>query len=97
MFFLFLQVTQDLNKIKIYLKNTFVDIFVENFVVKIVCEVLAKNFEHYGSWSSSKFSIFQTKNLVSRKQLSLCLNIFIKFFLFFFFFDLFYSHTENNN
>ena len=88
-----MQITQDLNKIKIYLKNTFVDIFVDNFVVKIVFEVLAKSFDHYGSWSSSKFSILQTK----KKQLSLCLNIFIKFFLFFFFFDLFYSHTENNN
>ena len=27
-----------------------------------------KNIKLYGSWSSSKFSVFQTKNLVSRKQ-----------------------------
>ena len=34
---------------------------------KRVCKILAKNIKPYGSWSSSKFSIFLTKNLVSWK------------------------------
>ena len=29
--------------------------------VENVCKILAKNIKLYGSWSSSKFSIFQTK------------------------------------
>ena len=33
-----------------------------------VCEVPAKNIEFYSSCNLSKFSIFQTKKLVSRKQ-----------------------------
>ena len=33
-----------------------------------VCKVSAKNIKISGSWSSSKFSILQTKNLVSLKQ-----------------------------
>ena len=35
-----------------------------------MCEVSAKTIELYGSWSSPKLSIVQTKNLVSRKQQS---------------------------
>ena len=61
--FWFLQITQDVNKIKKIL-----NILLYTLVIGNVCEVSGKNIELYGSWSLSKFSIFQTKNLVSRKQ-----------------------------
>ena len=32
------------------------------------CAKFSKNIELYGSWSSSKFSIFEIEKLVSRKQ-----------------------------
>ena len=35
--------------------------------IENVCKHLAKNIKLYGSWSASKFSIFQTNNLVSQK------------------------------
>ena len=59
--FTFLIIIQNLNKIKKIL-NTLLQTSlsrkrVQNFSQKL-----------YGSWSSSKFSIFQTNNLVSRKQ-----------------------------
>ena len=44
--------------------------FCRHWWVGNVCEVSAKTIELYGSWSSPKLSIFQTKNLVSRKQQS---------------------------
>ena len=34
------------------------------------CKISAKNIKLYGSWSSSKFSIFQTKNLRNNRHLS---------------------------
>ena len=44
--------------------------FCRHWSVGNVCKVSAKCIELYGSWSSSKFSIFYTKSLVSRKQKS---------------------------
>ena len=41
--------------------------FCRYWLVGNVCEVSAKNIELQDSWSSSKFSNFQTKYLVSRK------------------------------
>ena len=59
--FWFLQITQDLNKIKKPPSTLWYTLVSRK-------QILAKNIELCGSWSSSKFSIFQTKNLVSRKQ-----------------------------
>ena len=41
--------------------------FCRHYQVENVCKISAKNIKLYGSWSSLKFSIFQTKNLVSWK------------------------------
>ena len=60
--FILLLITQDLNKIK---KSDAP--FCRHYQVENVCKISAKNIKLYGSWSSSKFSIFQTKNLVSWK------------------------------
>ena len=38
------------------------------FVVRESVQNFCKNYKVYGSWSSSKFSIFQTKCLISRKR-----------------------------
>ena len=54
--------TQDLNKIK--KSRTRV---CRHYLVENVCRISAKNIELYGRWSSSKFSIFLLKNLVSWK------------------------------
>ena len=59
-FFTLLLITQDLNKIKKNLAHPFVDITKQNTFAKF-----QQKTKLYGSWSSSKFSIFQTKNLVS--------------------------------
>ena len=58
--FLFLQITQTLNKKK-KSEHPLVDI-------RNVCKVSVKNIELYGSWSSSKLSIFQAKIQVSGYQ-----------------------------
>ena len=50
-----LSITQDLNKIKRNLEHPLVDIGQKETCAKIS----AKNIELYGSWSSSKFSIFR--------------------------------------
>ena len=42
-----------------------------------MCEVSAKNIELYGSWSSSKFSIFSDKKPGFPKTIELCLNFYI--------------------
>ena len=39
--------------------------------VKTVCKISVKNIKLYGSWISSKFSIFQASNLVSANNRSL--------------------------
>ena len=39
--------------------------FCRHYLVENVCKISAKNIKLYGSWSSSKFWILQTKNLVS--------------------------------
>ena len=61
-FFRFLLITQDLNKIKKPLTP-----FYRHRQTGNVCTISAKNIKLCGSWSSSKFSIFQTNSLVSRK------------------------------
>ena len=61
-FFTFLLITQDLNKIK---KSQ--TPFCRHCQVGNTCKISAKNIELCGSWSLSKFSIFQTNNLVSQK------------------------------
>ena len=60
-FFWFLQITKDLNKIKKIAKT-----LSWSLVSKNVYKIPAKNIQ-LGSWSSTKFSIFLTKNLVSQK------------------------------
>ena len=60
-----LSITQDLNKIKKW-HTTFCRYSDDGNVYKI----LAKNIKLFGSWNSSKFSIFQTNNLVSLKYKS---------------------------
>ena len=60
--FTLLLTTQDLNKIKENPTHPFYTLLVEN-----MCKISAKNIKLCGSWSSSKFSIFQTKSLVSWK------------------------------
>ena len=52
-FFTLLLITQDLNKMK---KIP----FCRHYSVENVCKISAKNIKLYGSWSLSKFSIFQT-------------------------------------
>ena len=58
-FFTLLLVTQDLNKIK--KSHT---PFCRHCKVENVCKVSAKNIKIFGNWSSSKFSISQTKKRV---------------------------------
>ena len=54
--FKFLLITQDINKIKKSRAR-----FPRHYSVKDVCKISAKSIKLYGSWSSSKFSNFQTK------------------------------------
>ena len=60
--FTLLLITQDLNKIKKSPTCFFIHYQAQN-----VGNISAKNIKLYGSWSSLKFSIFQTKILVSWK------------------------------
>ena len=60
--FTLLLITQDLNKIKKSPTCFFIHYQAQN-----VGKISAKNIKLYGSWSSLKFSIFQTKILVSWK------------------------------
>ena len=62
-FFTFLLITQNLNKIK-----TSHTRFCRHWLVGNVGKVSAKSIKLQGSWSSSKFSNFQEKYLVSQKQ-----------------------------
>ena len=55
-------ITQDLSKIKSIPKTILQDCYGGN-----VCKTLGKNMKPYGSWSSPRFSSFQTKSLGSRK------------------------------
>ena len=61
-FFTLLLITQDLNKIK-----KIPHIILQTLPSTNVCKVSTRNIKIYGSWSSSKFSNFQTKSLVSWK------------------------------
>ena len=61
-FFILLLITQDLNKIK-KIPHTLLWTLLSRKRV----QNFSKNIKIYGSWNSSKFSIFQTKNLVSWK------------------------------
>ena len=61
-----LSVTQDLNKLKKKIPLTLLYTFMRRKCV----QTFSKNIRLYGSCSSSKFSIFQTNNLVSRKYKS---------------------------
>ena len=61
-FFTLLLITQDLNKIKKSHTG-----FCRHYLVENACKISAKNIKVYGSCSSLKFSIFQTKNLGSWK------------------------------
>ena len=72
--FLFLLITQDMNKIKKSWTPFFKYYYAEN-----VCKISAKNIKFYGSWSSSKFSIFQTKKTGFLEIIDLCLNLGIGF------------------
>ena len=58
--FTLLLITQDLNKIK-QIPHT----LLQTLLSRKRVQILAKNIKLYGSWSQSKFSIFQTKSLVS--------------------------------
>ena len=40
-----------------------------------MCKISAKNIKLYGSWSSSKISIFETKNPGFLEITDLCLNL----------------------
>ena len=60
--FAFLLITQDLNKIQKNPKHPFVDIVWNEW------KMSSKKKKFCGSWSSSKFSIFYTNNLLPRKQ-----------------------------
>ena len=44
-----------------------------------MCKTSAKNIKLYGTWNSSKFSIFQTSNLALSEIIELCLNLGIRF------------------
>ena len=72
--FTFLLITQEVNKIKKISSTLFQILLVEN-----VCKISAKNINFYDSWSSSKFSIFQTKNPGFLEIIDLCLNLGIRF------------------
>ena len=48
-------------------KKKFHTLFCRHYQVEIACKLSVKNIKIYGSWSSSKFSTFQTKCLVSSK------------------------------
>ena len=61
--FTFLLITQDLNKIK-QIPNT----LSQTLLSRKHAQNFSKNIKLCGSWSLSKFSIFETKNLVSWKQ-----------------------------
>ena len=61
-FFTLLLITQDVNKIK-----KIPHIILQTLPSRNVCKVSTRNIKIYGSWSSSKFSNFQTKSLVSWK------------------------------
>ena len=61
-FFTLLLIIQDLNKIK--KSHT---PFCRHYELENVCKISVKNIKLNGSWSLSRFSIFQTKNLVSWK------------------------------
>ena len=65
-FFTFLLITQDINKIKKNSEHAFLDIVKEPRCAKFQQKILNFMILH-DSWSSSKFSIFQANNLVSRK------------------------------
>ena len=73
-FFTLLLITQNLNIIK--KSHT---PFCRHYLVENVCKVSGKNIKIYGSWSSSKFSILQTKNLVFMEMIEVCLNLRIRF------------------
>ena len=62
LFFTLLLITQGLNKMKKSRTS-----FCRQIQVGNVCKISAENIKFFGSWSSSKFSIFQTKKLVSWK------------------------------
>ena len=70
-FFLSLLITQDLYNIKKF-RTPF-------FRYINVCKISAKNIKLYGSWSSLKFSIFQTKKPGFLEIIDLCLNLGIGF------------------
>ena len=57
-FFLFWQIIQDLKKN--FLKSR--TPFFRHWWVEKMCKISLKNIRLYGSWSSSKFSFFQTKS-----------------------------------
>ena len=61
--FWFLEITQDLNRTK-KIPNT----LLQKLVSRKRVRSFSKKYWTIGSWSSSKFSILQTKNLASRKQ-----------------------------
>ena len=61
-FFTLLLISQDLKKEKKFRKP-----FCRHYYVENVRKVSAKNIKIYGSWNSSKSSIFQAKNLASWK------------------------------
>ena len=61
-FFTLLLISQDLKKEKKFRKP-----FSRHYYVENVRKVSAKNIKIYGSWNSSKSSIFQAKNLASWK------------------------------
>ena len=60
---LFSLITQDLSKIK-NIPNIFLQALLSR---KNLCKMLVKNIKPYGSWSLSKFSIFQTNSQFSTK------------------------------
>ena len=62
--FTLLLITQDINKIK--KSHT---PFYRHYSAENKRKISAKHIKLYGSWSLSKFSIFQTKNLVSWRGL----------------------------
>ena len=53
-------------KVETKLKKSYTR-FCRHYKVENLCKISAKNIKLYGRWSSLKFSIFQTKNLVSWK------------------------------
>ena len=61
-FFTILLITYDLTN-----TNKFHTLFCRHYYVENVCKISAKNIKIYRNWSSSKFSIFQTKNVFCLK------------------------------